>query len=1167
MKSSYEPPYVCVSDTDPKEDLLNLMLEKWELPEPKLIVSIVGGAKRFEFAKSRVSSLFKQGLLDIATTTGAWILTPGSNTGVYKMVGSAVKDHLDSTGSTAMNNIVLLGIAAWGSVAAREKLTGKDGEGLFPASYPTTDIVGKGKTQPLEPNHSHFILVDDGSRDQFGGEIKWRAEFEKFLTDHVLTGLDAKSSSDTKSSVEAKDGVDARGEQSDEVHIPLVTLLVNGGDGSLHACAESLSFQIPLVAIAGSHRAAEVIVQIHNAIHGSSQKHSKPTLSGLSAKQLRAIYQAELGKEPTQDMLESLRKIAHQHKLITVFDFTHQGSSSDDLGLDRAILSALHDKDTMDISKMKAQMRLALAWGRVDYARDDILNVSNTDYNDFMKEETFLHEITKLALLDDLPDFVELLVDSGLSLKEFVTEELLEELYKKSMSRDEGYSRFVKTLFSTVETKKTRDCSCINAVGTEKGYMHQIGKLFKSLLGYSYPNIYKKNEQDQSSSCLPGSSVYRDPAQHLFLWAALFNRMDIARMFWRRSQDHIAGAIVGAAVMRGMYNKSNHQEGIDITASYLNNSLKFETLANGILELCWSKDRQYTSDMLVREAPNWGNTTVLSMAYHGEMEEFLAQPACYTKLNKIWRGDIALRTHWFWVMAFSIMPFLVFLLKFVRKRNNDPRMDERQDDPVVIEDLNTDDVNDKSPAVYRPLISVTLLGREKHEISFFTAIYRALRSPLVKCIHYSILMLIFLSIYSIFLITELRPYEGLLPIANRTEPCEICCGSLYIGCLEITTYCCAFTNFLEEIRQIWFRDTRSMKYAKQKFKDWIRDFWNKIDLLSYLLFFTAILLRFFLDEFYFEWARWLFAFSFMVYFIRFSQIFYVVEQLGPKIIMIRKMLVDLLFFIIILLMTMLSFGVITQAILSPQAAFDWNLIDGVIKRPYFQLYGELYLEEGGYIGYRWILLAVYMILTNILLLNLLIAMFSYTFEKVQEKSEILWKYNYYAVVHEHFDRPYIPLIGTLITMFRHCKCSKQSTLCGKDEGSDFRRILEEDYNRKITKFVKACMLKFVAQECKLQKEDMSHKVTSTAQRLEMVIEQLDDLRDDVVSQQSRLSYGRAPLSTEISPVDSLKLKSNQHIEKKMKSLETKFQARFEKLETIERKLDRLTDMVLHIQQS
>lgn len=75
----------------------------------------------------------------------------------------------------------------------------------------------------------------------------------------------------------------------------------------------------------------------------------------------------------------------------------------------------------------------------------------------------------------------------------------------------------------------------------------------------------------------------------------------------------------------------------------------FEELACGILDLCWSKGRQYTSEMLVRVAPNWGNSSVLTLAYNAKMEKFLAQPACYTKLNKIWRGDIALRTHLVWV--------------------------------------------------------------------------------------------------------------------------------------------------------------------------------------------------------------------------------------------------------------------------------------------------------------------------------------------------------------------------------------------------------------------------------------------------------------------------------------------------------------------------------------
>lgn len=71
---------------------------------------------------------------------------------------------------------------------------------------------------------------------------------------------------------------------------------------------------------------------------------------------------------------------------------------------------------------------------------------------------------------------------------------------------------------------------------------------------------------------------------------------------------------------------------------------KFETLANGILDVCWKKDRQTISDMLSRVSLDWGKTTVLELAFSAEMEEFLAQAACYTKLSKVWRGDIALRS-------------------------------------------------------------------------------------------------------------------------------------------------------------------------------------------------------------------------------------------------------------------------------------------------------------------------------------------------------------------------------------------------------------------------------------------------------------------------------------------------------------------------------------------
>ena len=56
--------------------------------------------------------------------------------------------------------------------------------GLFPARYDIDDLSSKKKrgVSPLDPNHSHFILVDNGTEGQFGKEIAFRAAFEQFMS-------------------------------------------------------------------------------------------------------------------------------------------------------------------------------------------------------------------------------------------------------------------------------------------------------------------------------------------------------------------------------------------------------------------------------------------------------------------------------------------------------------------------------------------------------------------------------------------------------------------------------------------------------------------------------------------------------------------------------------------------------------------------------------------------------------------------------------------------------------------------------------------------------------------------------------------------------------------------------------------------------------------------
>lgn len=46
---------------------------------------------------------------------------------------------------------------------------------------------------PLDENHSHFILIDDGSENKFGGEIEFRTSLEKYISEQSVDPDDKES--------------------------------------------------------------------------------------------------------------------------------------------------------------------------------------------------------------------------------------------------------------------------------------------------------------------------------------------------------------------------------------------------------------------------------------------------------------------------------------------------------------------------------------------------------------------------------------------------------------------------------------------------------------------------------------------------------------------------------------------------------------------------------------------------------------------------------------------------------------------------------------------------------------------------------------------------------------------------------------------------------------
>ena len=67
------------------ERILQLLLHQWRLDLPKLLISVHGGIANFDL-QPKLKRVFNNGLIKAANTTGAWIITGGTNTGTQLWV-------------------------------------------------------------------------------------------------------------------------------------------------------------------------------------------------------------------------------------------------------------------------------------------------------------------------------------------------------------------------------------------------------------------------------------------------------------------------------------------------------------------------------------------------------------------------------------------------------------------------------------------------------------------------------------------------------------------------------------------------------------------------------------------------------------------------------------------------------------------------------------------------------------------------------------------------------------------------------------------------------------------------------------------------------------------------------------------------------------------------
>ncbi|CAF2900197.1 unnamed protein product [Rotaria sp. Silwood2] len=187
---------------------------------PSLVISITGDAKDFEM-KPKIIRQFRRDLLKVAQTTGTWIITGGMDTGIMKLVGEIVQINPDPS-----RPIPLIGIATWGYVSGHEQL---DAQGIH--AYYSKSLSNKKGEAPLEPNHTNFIFVDDGSERTHGGEIVFRGKLEKAISNGFFS---SKTQTDALTAYRTLVAAQSlRTDSSDIAPVPVVLIVVEGGPNTI----------------------------------------------------------------------------------------------------------------------------------------------------------------------------------------------------------------------------------------------------------------------------------------------------------------------------------------------------------------------------------------------------------------------------------------------------------------------------------------------------------------------------------------------------------------------------------------------------------------------------------------------------------------------------------------------------------------------------------------------------------------------------------------------------------------------------------------------------------------------------------------------------------------------------------------------------------------------
>ncbi|XP_069947218.1 transient receptor potential cation channel trpm isoform X2 [Cherax quadricarinatus] len=1109
-------------DTRP-EHILQLLTGEWGLELPKLLITVQGGKTNFDL-QPKLKKVIRKGLLKAAKTTGAWVFTAGTNTGVTRQVGEALVS--ESSLRVRSGRVVSVGIAPWGVIERRQELIGRNKDVPYhPINSPKSKFVA------LNSHHTFFLLVDNGTVGKYGPELILRRKLENYIS---------------KQRIEARGGLAT----------PVVCVVIEGGPQTIRQVLEYVtdSPPVPVIVCDGTGRAADILAFVH--------KYASSGLNMIEANRDTIILALErvfelrtlLAEKLFAEILQCVRK----RDLITVFRLK-EGSE-----LDQSILSALLHAQRLNPPE---QLSLALTWNRVDIARSHVF-IEDVEWSQGALEQAMMD-----ALVNDRIEFVKLLLEQGVTMNKFLSIQRLEELYnskcgpsntlryiirdvKKNIPRDYRYTlidiglvvnKLMGGAYRSYYTRKKFRTVYENTMMKSPRLLRNNSSIFQAS-----KSLLQKNPTNSPKSYLSPGELHSKfefdyPFSELLVWAVLTKRQGMAMLMWQHGEEAIAKALVAAKLFKALA----HEAADDDLETEVYEELKgyakeFETLALQVLDFCYQQDDDRTHQLLTYELRNWSKQTCLSLAVAVNHRALLSHTCCQILLADLWLGGLRTRKNTnIKVMLSLLFPPLIPVLGF-RSREElktmpQTREEHQDDDPVRSSDSESDTESEEDNLDMRhdhdpeaPLCnsntaaahSSTLLvpPPQPETVDTVDGHGTPVRQNGVSMSHLSHLdSNIFNDLHSKQLPARTKFYEFYnAPIskfwAHSMAYVFFLCLFTYTVLVKLPKkpewmewYVVAYisTLILEKVREIL--STEPVELV-QKIAVWSDKLWNVCDMVFAVFFMIGLTLR--LQEQTMQTGRVIYCVDIIYWYLRILEILSANKYLGPLVMMMGKMIKNMAYFVVLLLVVLMAFGVCRQSILFPNEEPHWRLARHIFYQPYFMLYGEVFADDidpdcGGkdqipcHYG-RWItptVMSMYLLVANILLINLLIAVFNNIFMSVNSISRQVWMFQRFQVVMEFEGKPVFPppliILSHIHRIIKYCIRRWKGKPLLYDNG--LKIFLDGESLERLHDFEEECMDGY--NRDKEQKEQMSteERVRVMAERTEGLMQRIEDMHSKFVA--------------------------------------------------------------------